>query len=61
MGVVLSDVISITVLVGIGIMAAVAAARVKDDPEQARILAGVAATIAFATALLIIVLSVVLL
>ena len=61
MGVVLSDIVSITVLVGIGVMAAIAATRAKDDPEQARILAGIAAAVAFATALLIIVLSVVLL
>lgn len=61
MGVVLSDIISITVLLGIGVMAAIAANKAKSDPEQARILAGIAAAIAFATAILIIVLSVVLL
>nr|QBK90449.1 MAG: hypothetical protein LCPAC103_01300 [Pithovirus LCPAC103] len=61
MGVVLSDIISITVLLGIGVMAAIAATRVKDDPEQARILAGIAAAIAFATAILVVVISVVLL
>ena len=59
MGVVLSDIISITVLLGIDVLAAIAAARAKDDPEQARILAGIAAAVAFATVILVLVVSVV--
>jgi len=58
MGVVLSDIIAITVLFGIGVMAGIAANKAKDDPEQARILAGISAALAFSTALLIIVVSV---
>lgn len=56
MGAVLSDVIAITALLGVGILAAIAAAKAKDDPEQARILAGIAAAVAFATIILLLVL-----
>lgn len=56
MGVVLSDIVAIATLLGIGIMAAIAAAKAKEDPEQARILAGIAAAIAFAAIILLIIL-----